>query len=356
MALCFTPAIFGINSNPMIPNTLRIKLSLTTAALLAIAACTNTTEHSSAADQDIASDSVGTNSQQAGKQQIDADTAQAVRDQTTGLNPEIVQWSDSLNKHFNPGQVALLDRAITQSKEIVSASDLAGFYQGMLRDSVQPLIEKKFQQDCRHADYGGFADDDWDWITEAFPFIATRVSCHDTDNGTVCAHQAPISLLPLKAIALNTPQKEDDQYFDVLIAIHSGTEPGVPLETEVYDGREDYASAQPESAVGLLGDGHTGDIVRKMALAARARKLFNKALSADLKLLLSSLKEEHYYYSKSAVLNELDEIIAAGTTSKLMTSREITSLQETQQWLLKKENGFDCGTGDCEQTHSSPEP
>jgi hypothetical protein len=356
MALCDPRATFAINSNTMIPNTRRINISLTMAASLALAACTNTTKLTAPEEQVSASDSTGTKSQQTEKAIVVADTTKTLRDQANSLNPQIAQWSDSLQRHFDAAQVALLDRAITQSRAIGSASDLAQFYQGMLRDSVQPLIEKKFQQDCRHSDYGGFADDDWDWITEAIPFIATRVSCHDTANGTVCAHQAPISLLPLKTIALNTPQKEDDQYFDVLIAIHSGTEPGVRLETEVYDGREDYNAAQPESTVGMLGDGHTGDVVRKMALAARARKLFNKALSADLKLLLNSLKEEHYYYSKPAVLNELDEIIAAGTTSKLMTSREIASLQETQQWVLKKENGFDCGTGDCEQTHNSPEP
>jgi hypothetical protein len=340
----------------MIPNTQRIKLSLCIVALLAVAACTNTLKTEPSADQVATSDTTGTSSPVSEIEMVNADSAAVTPDQPPALNSELVLWADSLQEYFDPVQLAMLDRAVTQSKAIASASDLAQFYQGTLRDSIQPMIERKFQASCRHSDYGGFADDDWDWISGAFPFIATRVSCHDGENGTECVHEAPISLLPLKTLALQTPQPEDNLYFDVVIAIHSGTEPGLPVETEVYDGREDYTSAHANGNVGMLGDGHTSDVVRKMAQAARARKLFNKALTADLQDLLNSLQEERYYHPKASILSELDDIIATGTTSKLMTSREITALQETQQWVREKEEGFDCGAGGCESITPLQEP
>lgn len=336
----------------MIPNTRWINL-LSIVALLAIGACTTKT-NTGASDDPVAS--APSDSAQVQVEQVSqADTATNVAAAPI-LNAEVVLWTDSLTRHFDASQLELLNRAVTESKAIATASDLAHFYQGMLRDSVQPLIEQKFQEGCRHADYGSFADDDWDWITEVVPFIATRMSCqHTDDGGTECIHQAPISLLPLRAIATRTPQPEDDLYFDVLIAIHTGTEPGSPVEMEVYDGHEDYESHLADD-VGTLGDGHRSEVVRKMAQAARARKLFNKALSADLRDLLASMQEARYYHPKDVILKELDDIIATGTTSKLLTSREITALQETQQWVQEKEEGFDCGTSDCDPAESLQEP
>jgi hypothetical protein len=356
MVVGILPPTFVPNPKAMIPNTRRIKFSLSIVALLTVTACTNTLKTEPPVEQVAASDTIASPAQVPEIQMVNADSISVQPVQPPALNSELALWADSLQEYFDPVQLALLDRAVTQSKAIATAADLAQFYQGMLRDSIQPMVERKFQASCRHSDYGGFADDDWDWISGAFPFIATRVSCHNGANGTECMHEAPISLLPLKTLAIQTPQPEDDLYFDVVIAVHSGTEPGLPVETEVYDGREDYTSAHANGTVGMLGDGHTSDIVRKMAQAARARKLFNKALTADLRDLLNSLQEEKYYHTKASILTELDEIIATGTTSKLMTTREIAALQETQTWVRAKEEGFDCGAGGCDPAASLQEP
>jgi hypothetical protein len=345
----------------MIPNTQWVKLMSIVAFLTAIACTTNTRKES--AGDSLAVVVPDTSQVQASSQpEIPAvDSVARPEEHTVALNAQLEPLSDSLYKHFDTLEVDLINRAVTESKAIASAAKLAHFYQVILRDSLQPLIEQKFRAGCRHNDYGSFADDDWDWISEGMPFIATRMSCHNGPAGTTCVHEAPISLLPLRAIATQTPQPEDDLYFDVAIAIHTGTEPGAQVETEVFDGQEDYEPRQPGGCsgctVGMLGDGHRSDVVRKLAQAAGARKTFNKAITSELNNLFASLKEERYYHSKDAILHELDLIITTGTGSKLLTNREVATLQETQQWVMAKEGGFDCGSGGCEQVvKSSLEP
>jgi hypothetical protein len=344
----------------MIQNTHGIKL-MSIVALLTAIGCTTSTQPDAQEDSlaVAAPDSIELPGAEAYATRP-GDTVLSTVTETAVLNPELEPTSDSLRNHFDPFQLDLVNRAVTESKSIGTAAELAHFYQSTLRDSVQPMIEKKFQEGCRHSDYGSFADDDWDWISEGMPYIATRMSCHDENSGTVCIHKAPISLLPLRAVAAKTPQPEDDLFFDAVIAIHTGTEPGAPVETEVYDGQEDYVRRQAGGCsgctLGMLGDGHRSDVVRKLSQAASARKLFNKAMTEELSDLFGSLKEERYYYSKDAILQELDVIITTGTGSKLLTSRELATLHDTQQWVQAKEGGFDCASGGCDQVKSSLEP
>lgn len=268
------------------------------------------------------------------------------------LETDLQPWSDSLRKYFTPKQVDMLNRAVAEFKTIQTAKDLANFYQVTLRDSVQPMVEHQFQMGCKHADYGSFADDDWDWIGEFFPTLGTRAACKELENGMECVHHAPLSMIPLRELASKTPEKTDDVFFDAVIAVYTGSQPGADLELmEIFDETEDYEPTQTVGCetcvVSMLGDGHRSEIVTKLATAASARKMFSVAVTEDIHYLFQDLKEDHYYSDKQAVLKELDDIIATGKESKLLTARELTSLEETRSWIDQKEGGFDCGRGNC---------
>jgi hypothetical protein len=337
------------------PNTQRIKL-LSIVALLMVAGCARTTQSDKPEDPAVAAADANTVQQPSEEpEKTPAVTDEVVPEQpvVVAIDPVVEQWSDSLKKYFDASEFATINRAVNQYHAISSATDLANFYQAMLRDSIQPLVERHFQNGCRHADYGSFADDDWDWVGEMLPFIGTKVSCHHLPDGSVnCVHLAPISLLPLRDIASDTKEPEDDLFFDALIAIHTGTEPGQPVGFEVFDGQDNYHTRQTvgctECTIGMLGDGHRSELISKMSQAARARKLFNKAFAYDLSHLLGSLQQDTYHYSKAAILNELDEIINTGTTTKLLTKKELASLHEVHLWVQAKETGFECTTGDCQ--------
>jgi hypothetical protein len=342
------------------PNTQGIKLSFIALGFLIVAGCARTTQP----DQPEIAAVAEANARSAQVPAESVENAAATEDnavpvpEVVAIDPVIQQWSDSLKKYFDESQVALLNRAVLEYRGVNTASDVAHLYQVVLRDSIQPLVEQQFRSGCKHADYSGFADDDWDWLGEVIPFIGTKVSCHHLPDGTVkCSHIAPISLLPLRDMASNTPESEDDLYFDALIAIHTGTEAGQPVGFEVFDGQDNYHTRQTVGCdpceVGMLGDGHRSEIVSKMAQAARARKLFNKAFTNDLTFLLGSLQQDRYHFSKAAVVHELDEIINIGSTTRLLSKREISALQETRLWVQAKEGGFECPTGDCDTATAS---
>jgi len=337
------------------PNTQRIKL-LSIVALLMVAGCARTNQPNEPENTAVAAadaNKVQTPTEQVENTATPIEATALEQPAEVAIDPVVEQWSDSLKKHFDPSQFAMINRAVRQFHTIKSATELANFYQVVLRDSIQPMVEREFQNGCRHADYGSFADDDWDWLGEMMPFIGTKTSCHHLPDGSVnCVHLAPISLLPLRDLASSTYEPEDDLFFDALIAIHTGTEPGQPVGFEVFDGQDNYHTRQTvgctECTIGMLGDGHRSELVSKMSQAARARRLFNKAFTSDLSYLLGSLQQEKYHYSKAAILHELDEIITTGSTTKLLNKKELASLHEVQIWVQAKETGFECTTGDCE--------
>jgi len=340
----------------ILSNTQRIKL-WSIAALILVVSCARTTQPDPAgpiAKEDEKTVPVKTDPEPIAV--AEESTATPAEDLT--VDPIVEQWSDSLQKHFSASERLLLNHTVSKYKGITSATDLAYFYQVLLRDTIQPLVERQFRAGCPHADYGSFADDDWDWIGEVLPYIGTKVTCHHLNDVSVsCAHIAPISLLPLRDAAANTPQLEDDLFFDALIAIHTGTDPGQMVGFEVFDGQDNYHTRQnvgcDSCTIGMLGDGHRSEIISKLAQAARSRKLFNKAFTTDLNHLLGGLQQEHYHYSKAAVLHELDDIIITGSTSRLLTKNEIAALQETQMWVQAKQTGFECVTADCQNGSAS---
>jgi hypothetical protein len=268
------------------------------------------------------------------------------------LEEGLVPWSDSLRRYFNPSQVDMLNRAVTQYKSIKSAAELADFYQVTLRDSIQPMVEQQFQAGCMHADADSFADDDWDWLGEAFPSIGTRMSCRDRESGMECEHNAPINLLPLKKLAAKTPEYTDDRFFDAQIAIRTNTEPGAPVEfMEVFDVFDEYELRQSlgcdTCVVSLLGDGHRSATIRRLGSAAGARKTFNKAATADIMYIFNDLKDDFYFSDKATVLAEVDEMIAVGKEKRILGPNELGTLAQTRSWIEQKEGGFDCGKGAC---------
>src|SRR5215470_15823026 len=105
----------------MIPNTLRVKLT-SIVAFWAVAACT-TNNPDASADRvaDVAGDSTSTRLTDV---QTMADSA-AIPITEVALNEEVTQWSDSLKKYFNADELSLIDRALSKSKAITTASELA---------------------------------------------------------------------------------------------------------------------------------------------------------------------------------------------------------------------------------------
>lgn len=302
---------------------------------------------------DKASDSLASQSDSTGLQAAQASAASGpLTFEDIELEADLVPWSDSLRKYFNPSQVDMLNRAVAQFKSIKSAAELADFYQVMLRDSVQPMVEQQFQAGCKHADAGSFADDDWDWLGEAFPSLGTRMSCRDLEAGMECVHNAPINLVPLKKLATKTPEYTDDRFFDAQIAIRTDTEPGGPVElVEVFDVFDEYELHQnlgcDTCTVSLLGDGHRSATISKLGSAAAARKTFNKAATADIMYIFGDLKDDFYFSDKATVLAEVDEMIRVGKEKRILGPNELSTLAQTRSWIEQKEGGFDCGKGGC---------
>jgi hypothetical protein len=329
------------------PNILRVYLLSLVAGLL-LSNCTQTSTSEEAAGE-------GSNQSDSAQAQVGQDSVprtHALRFEDIKLDEDLVPLSDSLKKYFDPSQVAMLNNAVAEFKAIKSAEQLANFYMVTLRDSVQPMVERQFQAGCKHADAAAFADDDWDWLSESFPSISTRASCRELEAQMECVHNAPINLLPLKKLAVKTPEYTDDRFFDAQIAIRTDTEPGGPVELmEVFDVTDEFELRQTVGCdtcvVSLLGDGYRAATIRRLGSAAAARKTFNKAVTADIIYLFEGLKDEYYFSDKQTVLAEVDQIIATGKEKRLLGPNELASLAQTRTWIEQKESGFDCGKGAC---------
>jgi hypothetical protein len=281
----------------------------------------------------------GSNSSSAGENtDSDTSTSNLVSDSKENF------WDDSLKKYFTPPQIIKIKKARADFYQIKTASELAYFYHVTL-DTVRQIVDSRIPV-FDNVEYSGDNSPDihWAWFDDYFVSIKCDVLCSQ------CDYSAFINLVPLAAKAKETPEKEDDMFFEL------GLEAYGPDSEVVHDG---YGSINDNQGnwtamflcdvciVNMIGSGYHSKIIKRLEETSSARKYFKDEIDNYLTTSLN-VNDQRFYHKKEDVIAEIDLML----TSPLLNEKQKTGLNETREKLNTSEKlQFECGsmegTGKC---------
>lgn len=259
------------------------------------------------------------------------------------------ELSDSLRKYFDKEWIQIFEKSKAGFGRISSVYDFVSYYRS-LNDTLIYELGKKLNG------YGGkpeqeFAEMKLNWWNSYFPMIGFVTMCSDEEGvGTVCNNRPVINLTTLLQKAKSTQENTDDQFIEML-GLLTNSDPAVINNNKdpLYDVDDYYGGLINDGCdwctVSQLGDNHRSDRLQRMESGAGARGLFSKEFETLLRPILY-VQYDHYYYSKTKVLQELDQMLASVKKSKLLTSDELVKLQYDRTSIKGMDNKvFNCGEG-----------
>jgi hypothetical protein len=259
------------------------------------------------------------------------------------LTSQSTTWDDSLKKYFTLIQIPKIKQAVEEFNRIKTASDLASFYQKTL-ESVTTIIDEQIEKNDP-TEYSGDDSPDvhWRWFSDYFPPVKCAVLCSE------CTYGALVNLVPLAEKARQTPEKEDDLFFDLAMTAYNPQNEALEI---VYDGRGRNEVNVGEWSImincdicmaSMLGSGYHYKILQKLEKVAPARSLFGDVMDQYLETTLL-IDDSHYNHDKATVLAELDKML----TSPVLTDKQKKALQESRENINTDTSiEFDCAQGDC---------
>lgn len=244
---------------------------------------------------------------------------------------------DDLSAHFTASQVAEIQNAKNEFDEIRSASDLAHFYMVTL-PAVVATVNKRIQETFPDL---GAGDDrpraEWEWFGNYFPGVGFDVLCGE------CSYEAMIMLDDVADKAGQTPEPEDDMFFELATSIYGRSYDG--LGGSVGNAGGWYTLVNCDfCAASLVGSGQFFRVLEQLEKARPAYPLFGSVMDNYRRSALA-IEDTHYYHDKPRVVDELVKML----NSKLLTTEEKSAVREVCDRIRgkKSDSQFNCGEGNC---------
>ena len=250
--------------------------------------------------------------------------------------------SDLLNEYLLSEDVLFLEEAKTEFSNIKSSTDLANFY-NITIPKIHEIIYRGIAVSNPDVMYAGDSEpvETWAFFNNYMPYIAIEVMCSECDAGPYT------NVVPLMEVAFNTPQKDDDAFFEI-IEIIFWTD-GYGRET-VWDGGGNLGDWHTMDGCDFcsysnLGSGNLIDILTHIQEAKEAGNNFDERLAQLKSNTLSYMYADHYAGSKKEVLDEINKILNRIELSE----DEILEINDNKTRIeTNTEIQYNCEDGGCE--------
>lgn len=256
------------------------------------------------------------------------------------VNPHPIPFPEHLKKYLTDKQVDSFELAANQYYNIKSSANLAEFYNKTL-PALFEFINQGIRKSNPEVEYSG--DDapmaEWNVFQEYMPCIVVECLCGE------CSTEPIVNLMPLNEKAKQTPESDDDKYFNLAIEMYRFD---TGNDSVIYDGGGNIATWYTMDGCDFCSYSNLGEnIIYKLLKLSDESLAAGKNFEENTRYYRNRImpaKNTHYGVTKKEVLAEIAKILKECK----LNEEERKQIMETQLDIKNnKEVQFNCKNGAC---------